>query len=389
MLCVFHLGVAGNQSIAADSAYNQGVSLYKAKSYKAAADQFEKQLKVSPSDPNCLYYCALCQQLSNNRARARQLYEYVAKNFPNSPVAGNANIALGQLAVLSAGSSGSSSGASPLPARSSELAGVPDEVRIPFERKGLHAYVDVLFNNRSVSMIFDTGAEITAIGDNHLEDMGMAKPETNEKMIVSGVGDNTKIHAWVQKFDLKLGPIYRRDFPVTVQPNMPTPPLLGQTFFKDFDVTLDDASKQIIFRKKHSMAARDAQRARGGTKAVPFTRSRGGSLYVDALVNGKPYKMIFDTGAHSTVFTLGDFKSMGLSLPADAEEGQVNGIGGSSRAWHFNLRSLKVGPLAAENVPISVSDSPEAGHPLLGQTFFGNLKYAIDNEKNVIYFSEQ
>ncbi|MBY0360026.1 MAG: retroviral-like aspartic protease family protein [Candidatus Obscuribacterales bacterium] len=373
----------------ADSGYTQGLIFYKAKNYRAAAEQFEKQLRAGPTDINCLYYCALSQQLSNNRARARQLYEYLVVNYPNSAVAKNANLALEQLALLNL--SPTSTGATqPISSPAATLAGVPDEVRIPFERKGTHAYVDVLLNNHPVQMIFDTGAEITAIGDNHLQEIGLSRPETTEKMLLVGVGDNTKIRGWVQKFDLKVGPIYRRDFSITVQSDMPTPPLLGQTFFKDFQVTLDDAAKQIIFRKKYSMAAKDARRGqKPGVKVVPFVRSAGGSMYVNAIVNGKPYPMIFDTGAHGTLFTLGDFKALGFTVPADAEESQVKGIGGFTKSWTFNLRSLQVGPLMAENMPIAVSDSQEVGVPLLGQTFFGRFKYEIDNDKNVIYFSEQ
>lgn len=393
LLLVLSLLFLAESAFAADTPYSRGIALYKAKNYRAAAAQFEQQLQTGKSDVNCLYYCALCQQLSNNRARARQLYEYVSRNYPNSSVAQSASVALGQLTSLAQPSS-SSSGDSPSSILSSAssgsgLSGVPDEVRIPFEKKGLHAYVEVLFNNRPVSMIFDTGAEITAIGLNHLQDLGLARPETRETMILSGVGDNTRIHGWVEKFDLKLGPIYRRDFAVTVQPDMPTAPLLGQTFFKDFDVTMDDSSKQFILRKKFGTAAKDARKGRAGAKAVPFVRAGGGSMYVDALVNGKPYKMVFDTGAHGTLFTLGDFGQMGLTVPADAEEGQVRGVGGSSRAWNFCLRSLQIGPLRGENVPISVSDSKEVGHPLLGQTFFGRFKYEIDNEKNMIYFYDQ
>jgi len=90
------LYVACTQSWAS-SPYEAGVKLYGEHNYRAAAVEFEKAIASSSVNPNVLYYCALSHQMSSQPMRARQLYEYIVKNFPNSSVVPLANKALSQL----------------------------------------------------------------------------------------------------------------------------------------------------------------------------------------------------------------------------------------------------------------------------------------------------
>ncbi len=387
---------------AADTtAYKKGLELYGQKNYRQAAQEFERQLQITAADPNALYYCALCHQLSSNRSRAKQLYEYITKNFPGTGVARNAGTALGQLSVLGAstpGAGGSSfrgegaSASTRSSGNSSSLSGIPDEVRIPFERQGNHVVVEVNVNGHGMAMILDTGAEMTVMGRNHLEEAGISRTDSRDSFEVVGVGDRKGVKAFNDKFDLKLGPIYRRDFTCAIQDSMPTPPLLGMTFLADFVVTVDDASHSVILRKKGSMAASDASRGRSGAIAVPFELD-GRSIMVNTKVNGKPYKMNFDTGASHVCFSRGDWKKLGFDIPSDARVGTSSGIAGDVKSYTFTLDSLvlpgeKAGSIKASNVPVTVTES-ERPCALLGQPFYINYRYEVDNAKRVIYFTEQ
>lgn len=378
------------------SAYKAGIQLYGQKRYRDAAQEFEKQLRVTPADANALYYCALAHQLSNNRGRAKQLYEYITKNFPGTAVATNAGTALGQLSVLSAatpgggGTTNSGRGVSS-PQTSASLAGVPDEVRIPFERQGNHVVVEVSVNGHMLAMILDTGAEMTVMGRNHLEDLGISRTDSRDSFEVQGVGSRTGVKAFNDKFDLKLGPIYRRDFTCAIQDNMPTQPLLGMTFLSDFVVTVDDSSRSVILRKKGGVAANDAGRQRAAAIAIPF-EFEGNSIMVNTRINGKPYKMNFDTGASNISFSRGDFQKLGLDIPADARVGISSGIAGDIRSYSFNIDSIVlVGEktsIKRENLPVNVTESTRPC-ALLGQTFYMNYRYEIDSHKHMIYLHEQ
>lgn len=401
-------GFSSSLASAADTtSFKKGLQLYGQKSYRQAAQEFEQQLKVTPADANTLYYCALCHQLSSNRARAKQLYEYVVKNFPGTGVARNADTALGQLSVLSASAGGGSAPPSNSTASAasgservgdrrrytstSSLSGVPDEVRIPFERQGNHVVVEVSVNGRPISMILDTGAELTVMGRNHLEDLGITRSESRDSFEVQGVGSRTGVKAFNDKFDLKMGPIYRKDFVCAVQDNMPTPPLLGMTFLGDFQVTVDDSSRSVILRKKGGTAASDASRGRGGAIAVPF-EFHGNSIMVNTKINGKPYKMNFDTGAGGISFSRGDFQKLGLEIPSDARVGVASGIAGDVRAYTFNVDSIVLlgerASIKREGIQVTVTESARPC-ALLGQTFYMNYRYEVDSTKHMIYFHEQ
>jgi hypothetical protein len=62
------------------------------------------------------------------------------------------------------------------------------------------------------------------------------------------------------------------------------------------------------------------------------------------------------------------------------------GVGGAMMVYSFPVRTLEVGDLRKSNFEISVSSLPQSV-PLIGQAFFGDRKYVIDNEKMLIRFT--
>ena len=90
----------------AKTPFDEGVALYGQKNYRAAAQKFEEAIAGSSRNANAIYYCAMSHQMCSNWARAKQLFEYVSTNFPNSQVAPMAVQALNQL-NRTHGSSGS------------------------------------------------------------------------------------------------------------------------------------------------------------------------------------------------------------------------------------------------------------------------------------------
>lgn len=389
-----------------DPAYNEGVKLYAGKNYRAAALQFEQAMKTSPNNPDVIYYCALCHQLSNNRVRAKQLFEFLVRSFPTARVTPSAQTALQQLSTLSRSvgmedersyspfkrrSSGSGrqaiASSSARPALDTDLANVPDEVRIPFEKHGDDIIIMVSVNNRQVPFILDTGAASVVMGQNHLQSWGIVKGEAKNKFAVGGVGDGYAA-GWMQNLDLKVGPIYRRDFPCMIQDNLPTEPLLGQTFLKSFNVSIDDSSKTVTLAKKGGSAASRVAHRTYYAHEIPFTRNSGGHMLVDVLVNGRKTKMIFDTGAEGTCFTTADARELGIQIPSDARQSISNGVLGSSKTYNFPIDRIQMGKIVNENFMISVIESNKS-IKLLGMSFYGRMKYAIDSNKNVIVFTEQ
>lgn len=387
--------------LSADSGYTQGVSLYQSKKFREAASQFEKLLASGQNNANVLYYCAMSQQQCNNQSRARQLYEYIATNFSNSAVAPMAQKALNAMggsagtSSLSGTATGSASAITRNPGQRSgsslNLASVPDESRVHYRKSdGGDIVVDLAINNRPIEFILDTGAFATTVGANHLRQIGVIKADKKQELEVGGVGA-TKSKAWHEKMDFRLGQIYIKDYPFVVQDNMPTEPLLGQDFLRLFDILIDEESHQVILRKRGSAAQKSASRAKVNTIEIPFRRGPSGHMFVQVKVCGKPYVMMFDTGAQGIAFTTYDFKRMGLEVPSAAQRGTVSGVGGTMDAYYFPIESISLGPrgeISKENVRICVAMDDSRSIALLGQDFFGSYKYHIDSERGVIVFDK-
>ncbi len=379
---------------ATNAAFSAGVALYTKKDYRAAAQQFETAMQQSPGNADAIYYCALCQQLSNNRSRAKQLFEYITTSFPQSRVAPMAQTALGQLSSLSSASGSSSassvssyaSSASSSGAQDPELANVPDQVRVPFEKHGNDVVVTVQVNGHPAQFILDTGAGSVAIGRNHLRDWGINTEVGKKTYDVFGVGDG-KAKGWDQRLDLTLGQISRKNFVCGIQENMPTEPLLGQTFLKAFNVRIDDATRMVILAKKGGLGAKDIARKSYNSREVPFVRASSGHMFVDVLVCGKPFKMMFDTGASNTCFSEADWKKLGFPIPDNAQSIVSRGVLGDASSYAFTIDSLKLGPIEQSPAPILVIQNSKAP-PLLGMSFYGKLQCTIDTQRNVLIFTE-
>jgi len=165
-----------------------------------------------------------------------------------------------------------------------------------------------------------------------------------------------------------------------VQEVMPADPLLGETFYKDYEYTTDPGANTITFHKKGATAS-----LYGDKYAVPFTRE-GNELVVTAQVNGKSIQMYFDTGADNIAFSPMHLKQLGLEIPEEHGEGMSIGVGGTTRTVHFNVDSIKLGPVEKRNIEVGVVDQSQMPHPLLGQNFYSGWQFTIDNDRHVIRF---
>jgi clan AA aspartic protease (TIGR02281 family) len=379
----------------ADGYFDQGVRLYNRRDFKGAASYFEVARRNNSSDSNAIYYLALTYQQLGDWARAKQQYRDLAQRFPNSQAAGYA------LQYLRAydpdfvrhldGGGGSSSGSSPSSRGVSSYGGggeeraadydqLPQTGRIDFKRVRNSQYVEGSVNGHSIEMVFDTGAEMTVFGKNHLRDLGVPLPTGAPTGLASGVGSDVPLGVWTTRVDLQVGNIRRRNFPITVQDRLDDP-LLGQTFFKEYQFTTDPNSNCINLRKKGFSVA-----AAGDANSVPFTKE-GNELVVTALVNGKPCQMFFDTGADSIAFSPSHLKRLGITIPDDAEMGTSTGIGGTTNTASFRVDSIKLGPIQRDDVNVSVVEASNMGKPLLGQSFYKDWQFTIDNDRHFIHFS--
>jgi clan AA aspartic protease (TIGR02281 family) len=112
----------------------------------------------------------------------------------------------------------------------------------------------------------------------------------------------------------------------------------------------------------------------------------GNSFIVDVYVNGRPMKMVFDTGAAMCAFGKNNLAAVGIEPPSGKPSGAAVGIGdgGEQSVWDMSV-DLKLGPIERKHFPIKVQNQLGL-HPLLGQTFYQDFTYTIDNGAHSIHF---
>lgn len=79
---------AWQQAAFADQYFDYGVRLLKKGHYAAARRYFEQRLKYAPQDEKAHYYKALTHHYAGDRPTAKDLYQYIIDNFPDSEMAG-------------------------------------------------------------------------------------------------------------------------------------------------------------------------------------------------------------------------------------------------------------------------------------------------------------
>lgn len=398
--------------------FNKGVAAYKAGKYREAVQQFNIALSKRPS-ASINYWLAASYHQLKDYAHAKSYYLEAINYDGLGPVGKNAIKGLQAIDPATAKSIYSQLSGQPLTAStrtvpSSSQSGTtrvvsstssapasqageliaPQESRIPVTKQpNGAAVVQAQLNGRSIEMLYDTGATECAFGKNHLSELGIKPPTGPHMGYAAGIGDGGNQKIWVMRANLRVGQIERRNFPITVQENLPTEPLLGQSFFRDFKYEIDNQASAIRLVRTDSAALAATKRSSiyagatsNSTRDVPFRRE-GNELVVDVMVNGRPLPMIFDTGADGIVFGSQHLQTVGLRVPDDAEEGINQGIAGSTKVKKFSVQRMQLGPIIKQDVPISaVEGHSSLPHPLLGQTFFGNWKFAIDNANSVIKF---
>lgn len=115
-----------------------------------------------------------------------------------------------------------------------------------------------------------------------------------------------------------------------------------------------------------------------------FTRVNN-DIWVDVKVNGRRTKMQYDTGAEGTLLTKSQAEELGLRLPTGKTECIGVGIGGEIHGWRMKVE-IEVGGVK-RRLPVEISESGDSS--LLGQRFFGDLEYEIDNKGNCLYFRKK
>jgi clan AA aspartic protease (TIGR02281 family) len=104
-----------------------------------------------------------------------------------------------------------------------------------------------------------------------------------------------------------------------------------------------------------------------------FTKEVG-LMFVEAQFNNRPMKVTFDTGSQGTTLGKNHLQSLGLPEPT----GPRNSLG----YWDMRL-NIKLGGIERNNFPCAIKESM-LDSPSIGQSFFKDFVYTIDNNAQTI-----
>jgi len=365
-------------AVLAEDSYAMAVSLYGAKRYAESEKLLSKHVASNPGNADAHYYLASCYHYQHKFEEAKKEYEYIVKNFAGTQAATYAEQALTSFKPASTASTKASAAAGE---EGSSSDFIPDEERIPYSRgPGGHFYVKAAINGHMQEMMLDTGAMVTCLNSTQWRQLGLPLPHRAYDSAIQGVGG--QVGTWIEDADITLGKIKRR-IKVHVADSPTAPPLLGESFFGDLEFNMDSRAGYIHFFKKGHSASANA--IPYNSIDIPFHRV-GTNMVVEAKINGNSIECFFDTGAFGVLLGMNHIMQLGIHFPAETRVGSSGGVGGSMTTYFFPVDTIEVGGLKKTNFNIAVSKTPQM-MPLLGQSFFGDRKYVIDNDKMLIRFA--
>ncbi|MFN3669353.1 MAG: TIGR02281 family clan AA aspartic protease [Brevundimonas sp.] len=116
-------------------------------------------------------------------------------------------------------------------------------------------------------------------------------------------------------------------------------------------------------------AAVPAAHAAGPARAL---KAGDGHYWAEALIDGKPVRMMVDTGASLVVLTPADAIGIGFDVRPDDYSGTLMTASGPVRAAPVALRSVTVGEARVERVDALIVEKG-LPHSLLGMSYLGRL----------------
>jgi aspartyl protease family protein len=118
---------------------------------------------------------------------------------------------------------------------------------------------------------------------------------------------------------------------------------------------------------------------------VTTSRDSGGHYSFNALANGRPIRIMFDTGASSVVLKAEDAASIGIRESELSYSVNVRTANGVTQAAPVTLRALEIGGIREENVRAMVARPGQLFENLLGMSFLERLaSYEVRGDQLVL-----
>ncbi len=238
-------------------------------------------------------------------------------------------------------------------------------------RFGNHLFVTAVSNGRPTALMIDSGCPSTVIDRASAHRLALTIKET--KGTLTGISGEAQRYGVSGLATMRMGNCTFTNVPIQVaneaeinliaQPHLDG--LFGSHEMARFGMIVDCA-RQMIYVNPRTPTATTAQKVsqfligRGFTR-IPMHFNTNHHLEIEAAINGRPTRLVVDTGAAMTLLSAPAAAASGASLsPRFSFQGE--GVG--------HVRQLTLGNLTVPNAEVFIQNTPKfVGAGILGEEY--------------------
>jgi len=267
---------------------------------------------------------------------------------------------------------------------------------LPVTMEGLRPLITTQINGSDVRLLADSGAFYSMLSPGAAAELKLPRHAAPFGFYVRGIGGSTTPEvAVVEKFTFAGVQFHRAEFLVGGNELGSAVGMLGQNLLRVADVEYDLANGVIrLFKPKDCAEQILAYWAAGEpVEVVELDRTSGiqPQTIGKALVNNVEIRVLFDTGAATSILSVRAAKRAGLtpSSPGVTPAGATYGIGqGSVRIWNAPIASFKIGGEEVKSTRLLIGDlNLSIADMLIGDDFFLSHRIYVANGQRKLYFT--
>jgi tetratricopeptide (TPR) repeat protein/predicted aspartyl protease len=268
---------------------------------------------------------------------------------------------------------------------------------LPITMEGLRPTIAVQFNGKPANLVLDSGAFYSSISAATAAQYGLKLGPAPFGLHVKGIGGYADMSlTTVKDFGLIGITIHNVEFLVGGS-EVGGSGLLGQNLLEKFDVEYDLAHGAVRLFKTEGCSK--SLLAYWATPGQAYTVLHIDSIDPhdphttgDAYVNGREIRVMFDTGAYTSVLSLRAAERAGVKLdsPGVVENGYTHGLGrGNIKSYLARFDSFKIGDSEEiKNMRLRIGEiGIDEADMLLGADFFVSHRIFVSNRERRAYIT--
>lgn len=175
--------------------------------------------------------------------------------------------------------------------------------------------VPVTVNERTLSLLVDTGSVVTSIANSVADGLGLEKRSFDYTFRMLG---NVQIDKKVNIDSVRIGGISAGSTVMMVIPDFALTSgdgLLGPDFMQNFDIEFDFAHAKFNVFAPGSCAGKNVYWTKDAYAEIPMQLDDNWHITVPVTLDGKPVSAVIDSGATHSFITIGELKKyFGITL---------------------------------------------------------------------------